>query len=130
MVITLNKPISSLAVHPKQSGILALGFINGEIRIVKLIHPCTSKEHLNNIWRKRLKDAVRGLEFSHDGKYLHSIDASNSLCVINVETAKRIRRIDKAHESEPSAIHCFRDGIMVRDQSLITGDEDGQVSGV
>lgn len=126
MVITINNPITSLAVHPNKSKFLALGFVDGEIRYSKLVQPFTSREKLKTLWRKKLRSSVRGLQFSPDGKLLYSIGANYSLCIIDVELGKRIRCIVKSHDSKPSALHVFPSGF-TRNQQLITGDEDGQV---
>ncbi|KHN74453.1 WD repeat-containing protein 55 [Toxocara canis] len=75
---------------------------------------------------RKLKSAVRHIEFSLTGEHLYSVSANKALCVYDVESNKRIRCIRKSHDDLPNVL-CILPLSSTKGQQIATGDESGQL---
>ncbi|VDM26795.1 unnamed protein product [Toxocara canis] len=112
-----------VAAHPEAYDRLAVGFIDGSIGFYKFN---VAKDRLKVVAARKLKSAVRHIEFSLTGEHLYSVSANKALCVYDVESNKRIRCIRKSHDDLPNVL-CILPLSSTKGQQIATGDESGQL---
>uniref|UniRef100_F1L0Z9 WD repeat-containing protein 55 n=1 Tax=Ascaris suum TaxID=6253 RepID=F1L0Z9_ASCSU len=116
-------PPVRVATHPEANDRIAIGFIDGSIGFYNFD---VSKDALKIVAAKKLKSAVRDIEFSRSGEELYAICENKALCVYDVESNMRIRCIRKCHEGKPNAL-CTLPSSSTKGQQIATGDENGQI---
>lgn len=115
-------PISALAVHPSSSDQICLGFLDGEIGCYNI----DVKNNLKNVWKKKLKRAIRAIQFSYDGSSIFTTSSNRALCMYDTETSRRTRCLREGHKSRPNALSLLpcteKNG-----QQFATGAENGEI---
>ncbi|VDM95462.1 unnamed protein product [Thelazia callipaeda] len=117
-----DKPVR-VAVHPLVSNRLAIGFMDGSIVFYTFDSLSASIEFVAS---KKLKKAVREISFSNDGVQLFAVSENRALCVYDVEANKRIRCIQKSHDSKVNSLLVLP-ASSTKGQQVATGDESGEI---
>ncbi|KAI7881379.1 WD40 repeat-like protein [Lichtheimia hyalospora FSU 10163] len=114
--LQFDKTIFHFTLHPEQN-LVATGLINGKV----YCHRYGIDQHEEQWMVKPFKKSCRGVEFSPDGKGIHSISKDKTICLLDTETGKTIRSKESAHEVPLNALLCLNENI------LATGDDDGVI---
>uniref|UniRef100_A0A914GUI7 Vacuolar protein sorting-associated protein 51 homolog n=1 Tax=Globodera rostochiensis TaxID=31243 RepID=A0A914GUI7_GLORO len=77
----------------------------------------------SELWRKRMKKAVRAVQISEDGASLYATSSNRAICLFDIETGQRVRCIREGHKSRPNAIELLPWG----QRQFATGTENGEI---
>lgn len=125
---TYLTPISTIATHPTDYRVIAIGFYDGVIHccLIGSGSPGKDKVKLERVWMNKLKRAVRELDFSEDGEFLYAICANRALCAYEVKNGRRVRCIQRGHiTARPSSLKVLPS--YSTHAEFATGAEDGEV---